>query len=98
MIERVSARQEGGAAKSLRSAMARNFIERLANGAVRLSSRSADQSTIALLEERVAKQGQHQKSLSSSRHLILRSQVLPILKYQLRPRTFMLSSATACNR
>jgi hypothetical protein len=39
--------------------MARNFTVRLANGAVRLSSRSADQSTIALLEERVAKQGQH---------------------------------------
>ena len=42
-----------------RSAMARNFIVRLANGAVRLSSKSAEQSTIALLEERAAKQGQH---------------------------------------
>jgi hypothetical protein len=59
MIEKASVKQEGGAAKSLRSAMAQNFTVRLASGAERLSSRSAEQSITALLEERVAKQGQH---------------------------------------
>ena len=42
----------------LRSAMVQSFTARLASGEARQSSRSAELVPIALLEERVAKQGQ----------------------------------------